>query len=104
MDCRRYAYAVASVREEENTLLSASFFEQLLQTPTYDASCSLVRDKGIDENALDKIVSDAWEYLCETVTSHPAVPSEVLIWADTFLLPPKLHTAAGNHPPDSRCS
>ena len=66
MDCRRYAYAVASVREAENTLLSASFFEQLLQTPTYDASCSLVRDKGIDENTLDKIVSDAWEYLCET--------------------------------------
>ena len=66
MDCRRYAYAVASVREAENTLLSAAFFEQLLQASTYDAACSLVRDKGIDENALDKIVTDAWEYLCET--------------------------------------
>lgn len=67
LDGRKYAYAVASIREAENKLLTNAFFEQLLRTPSYEAACSLVRDKGVDEKFLELHIKSAWEYLCETV-------------------------------------
>ena len=42
----QYLYAVARIRTKELSLLSASFFEQLLSAPDYEACIRLLREKG----------------------------------------------------------
>ncbi len=49
----QYLYAVARIRTKELSLLSASFFEQLLSAPDYESCIRLLKEKGWEGGKAD---------------------------------------------------
>lgn len=48
-----YLYAVARIRSREQALLSASFLQQLISAPDYEACLNMLREKGWGEKESD---------------------------------------------------
>ena len=73
----QYLYAVARIRTKELSLLSASFFEQLLSAPDYEACIRLLREKGWEggqndwEEMLSRERQKTWKLMEELLEDLP---------------------------------
>ena len=95
----KYAYAVATVRIKEKTLLSTDFLEQLLSTRTYkDVRRQLVEhgwlsvDSGDDDDRLQKRLIDSWSpagMLSMNLTDSVTIRDN--LWTDWHIAPQKPH-------------
>ena len=72
MKDNNYLFAVASVRAKENSLLTQSDMEQLINAESYKKALALLSEKGyeIDENSdysavLDSELNNVWSYIHE---------------------------------------
>ncbi|HBT63130.1 MAG TPA: hypothetical protein DEB10_00515 [Ruminococcaceae bacterium] len=102
----KYAYAVATVRIKEKTLLSNDFLEQLLSTRTYkDVRRQLVEhgwlsvDSGDDDDRLQKRLIDSWSLLNE-ITPLPGLLDALILKNDFHNLKAILKCRFTNTSPD----